>query len=144
MYGASNPEKFSPRAWGSARIKLTFAHLKSAFRVGDSIRRHERFTRGKLRLQRFGRRHTGGLHECFGLGDRFVVGATANRQFHTKHLQRPLVPPHRLCAVRAIRLAGLSEVVAGTLVRAAHEVDLRQRVEDRAGRLFELHRAADV
>jgi hypothetical protein len=33
--------------------------------------------------------------------------------------------------------------IAGAFVRAAHQVNLRERVEHGAGRLVELHRAAD-
>ena len=83
------------------------------------------------------------LRQLVGHRERLVVGAAPDRQLDAEHLERPLVPAHRLRAVGAVGLAGLAQVLAGALVRAAHQVNLRQRVEHRAGRLVELNRAAD-
>ena len=143
MNRAPDTKKLAPRAWSGARIEPALAQFEPVLRLGNAIRRHQRLARGQLRLERFGRRDARCLHQLLGMVDGFVVSATANRQFHAEHFQRPLVPAHRLRAIRAVGFAGLAEVLAGTLVGAAHQVDLRQRVEDRAGRLLELHRAAD-
>ena len=82
--------------------------------------------------------------QLVGHRDGFFVRAAPNGQLDAQYLERPLVPSHGLRAVRAVRVARLPQVFAGALVRAAHQVNLRERVEDGARRLLELHRAADL
>ena len=69
---------------------------------------------------------------------RLVRRAAPRGQLGFEHADRPLVPQARLRAVAAVRLAGLAQVVAGRLIAAAHQRDLRERVEDGAGDFVEL------
>ena len=70
--------------------------------------------------------------------------AAPQRHARLEHAHRPLIPAARL-RVLAVGLARPLQAAAGLLVVAANQVNLRQRVEHRAGRLaHELQRAADV
>jgi hypothetical protein len=143
VHRAPDAKEFAPGGGSGPGIEPTLARFEPPLRFRNAIGRHQRFARGQLRLDRLCRRDARGVHQRLGVGDGFVVGAPANRQLHAEHLQRPLVPPHRLGAVRAVGFARLAEVFGGTLVGSTHQVDLGERIEDGAGRLLELHRAAD-
>ena len=88
-------------------------------------------------------RHARRSRELVGHRQRLVECAPSDGELDAEHLERPLVPPHRLRAVGAVRFARVTEVFAGALVRPAHQMNLRERVEHGAGRLVELDRAAD-
>ena len=72
-------------------------------------------------------------------GEGLVGGAAPHRQLGLEDPDRPSVPAAGLHAVGAVGVAGLLQVLAGRLVGAANQVNLRERVEDRAGRLVELN-----
>src|SRR5439155_16067672 len=93
----------------------------------------QRIERGRARLQNLIR-----------LRHRLIEQSTAQREACAEHANRPFVPMARLAAVGAVGFARTSEKVAGGLVPAANQVNLRERVEDRAGRLVELNGASYV
>src|SRR5205814_4875152 len=66
------------------------------------------------------------------------------RETRAEHAHRPLVPLARLPSVRAVGCARAREELARRVVAAADQVNLRERVEDGAGRLVKLNRAADL
>ena len=94
----------------------------------------------KIGLNRFGRR---GLRGDFvGEPQRFFRCAAASGKLRFEHANRPLVPEAGLCAVAAVGLARLPQVVAGRFIPATHQRDLRERVVHGAGDLVELRLAA--
>ena len=136
-----NSPQLAGVAFGSRRDSQ---RLEAMLGVIDSAGRDHRFAGSEVGLNGVSRRHAGRLCQGVGHRDRLVVRASPDGELHAKHLQRPLEPAHRLRAERTVRIAGLTQILARALVRAAHQVDLRQRVEDRAGRLVELNRTADL
>ena len=79
-----------------------------------------------------------------GQGDRLVQASPPEREARAEHADRPLVPAARLAAVVAVGLSGLPQHHFGLVVLAADQVDLRERVEDRAGCLVKLDGAAQL
>ena len=82
--------------------------------------------------------------DIVGERHRLVERAFPQRQPCAEDADRPFVPVAGLAAVRAVGLDGPGQELARHLVAAAHQVDLRERVEHRARRLVELDRAAHV
>ncbi len=82
--------------------------------------------------------------DVVGPRDGFVERASTEREPRAEDAHRPFVPMAGLAAVGAVRLDGAGQELAGHFVPAAHQVNLRERVEHRAGRLVELDRAPHV
>ncbi len=129
-----------------ARPSGSSASAAAARRCSASGRRSrgdQRFGGDQRRLQRVERRRAG-LQDLVGARDRLVERAAAQREPRAEHAHRPFVPLAGLAAVGAVRLAGAAEEIARGVVAAADQVNLRQRVEHRAGGLVKLNRAAHL
>src|SRR5207247_475338 len=70
--------------------------------------------------------------------------STLQREPGSQDADRPLVPFTGLPTVRAVGLAGAPEVVAGRVVAAANQLDLRESVEHSASRFVKLNRTAHL
>ena len=141
---AAQPQELAPRAGRGARIEPRF-HLRQAmFGVVDAPGGQQRLGGDQLRFDRFRGRRVGRLGDLVGDRERFVGLAAPRREARADHAQRPLIPAAGVASVGAVGLGRLPQVLGGVLVVAAHQRHLRQRVVDGAGRLVELHRAADV
>ena len=106
----------SPQFAGApARIEAAFARLEPLLGFVEASAGEQRLARGEVGLDGVCRRNARRVHELVGHRQRFVEGAAPDRQLDAQHLQRPLVPAHRLRAVGAVRLAGAA---AGTRRRA--------------------------
>ena len=138
----ADAEELAPVGRRRLRIEPRLARLEAMLGIVDAARRDHRFAGGEVGLDGVGRRHAGRLRQRVGHRHGLVVRASSDGELHAKNFERPLEPAHGLRAERTVRVAGLTQILTGTLVRAAHQVNLRQRVEDRAGRLVELNRAA--
>ena len=95
----------------------------------------ERFGHDQLALEHVswrGLRRTGDVGSD---GERGAVLVLSQRESGLEHLERPLIPAAGLGAVLAVRLASFLQTTADGLVLATCEVDLRQGVEHRTGRL---------
>ena len=89
----------------------------------------------------------GGAPACRISSTRATASSTrcaSQREPRAEHAHRPFVPLARLPAVGAVGFARAGEELARRIVAAADQVNLRERVEDGAGRLVELDRAAHV
>ena len=129
-----------------ARLRGSSASAARASRClgfGEPARRGERFGGDERGLQRIERRRAG-RENLVGSRDGLVERAAPEREPRAEHADRPFVPAARLPAVRAVRLAGAAEKLARDVVLAANQVNLRERVEDGAGGLVKLNRAADL
>ena len=134
----------SPQLAGALRGSRRPSHASS--RCSASRRRpvaNQRFTGGEVGLNRVARRDARRLRERVGHRDRFVECLSPRGQLDAEYFQRPLVPAHGLRAVRTVRFAGEPQILVGAFVRAAHQMNLRERVEHRARRLVELDGAPD-
>ena len=140
---AAQPQVLAPRGRRHARIERVGGRREALLRLGQASGERQGFGGDERRLQRVeGRR--AGREDVVGARDRFVERAAAEREPRAEDAHRPFVPLAGLAAVGAVRLAGAGQELAGDLVAAANQVNLRQRVEHRAGRLVELNRAAHV
>ena len=140
---ASNTQKLAPVGRSGSRIEAPFARLDARFRVRDAVGGDQRFACRKVRLNGLARRHAGRTCEVIGHHERFVEFPLADRELDAQHFERPFVPPHGLRAVGAICLAGVTKVLTGPLVGAAHQMNLRERVEDGARGFMKLDGTAD-
>ena len=141
---AAQSQELAPRAGRGARIE-TRLHLRQAMLgLVDASGGQQRFGGDQLGFDRFRRRRVGRLGDLVGDRERFVGLAAPRREARADHAQRPLIPAARVASVGAVGFGRLPQVLRGVFVVAAHQRHLRQRVVDRAGRLVELHRAADI
>ena len=134
-------EIFAPRGRRDSRVEGIGGRRQPRFRLGEPVGEGQRLGGDERRLERVERRRAGlknFVHAC----DRVVEVAAPQREPRAEHAHRPLVPLAGLAAVGAVRLAGAAEKIAGRVVAAADEMNLRERVEDGAGRFVELNRAA--
>ena len=125
-------------AWRARRCASPTAS-ESRLGFGRAAGREQRFARDQIGLNRFRRRCFRG--DFVGEPQRFFRCPAPSGKLGFEHADRPLVPEACLRAVAAVRLAGLPQVVAGRLVAAAHQRDLRERVVHRAGNFVELRLA---
>ena len=112
-------------------------------RFVEAAVRDQRFGRNERRLQRVERR-CAGLQHFVGADDGLRGLAAPQGEPGAEHADGPFVPAARLTAVRAVGFARAAEKVGGGFVLAANQMNLRQRIEHRAGRLVELDRTANV
>ena len=110
---------------------------------GQPARRCEGLGRDERGLQRVERRSIGAENRV-GERHRLVEGPATEGQSGAQNPHRPFVPAAGLPPVGAVRLAGTTEELAGDVVLAANQVNLRQSVEDGARGFVKLDRAADV
>ena len=129
------------RAWRARRCVRRPA--KACFGFSCAIGRQQRFARDQIRLNGLGRRRADG-GDFVGEPQRFFRGAAPRRELGLQHADRPFVPLAGLRAVSAVGFAGLAKVIAGRFVAAAHQRDLRERVEDRAGNFVKLNWSSDL
>src|SRR5512138_2151320 len=100
---SSNAQELAPIRRCASRIEAAFAPIETPFRFLNLTGDDERFARGELGLDRIRRWYARGLRERVGHRNGFVVRTPPDREFDSEHLQRPLVPPHRLRAVSTVR-----------------------------------------
>jgi hypothetical protein len=141
---APDAEVLAPGGRCAPGIETALAGGQPLLRLADAIGGDERFARRQLGERRLGRRDPRGPNQLLGHRQRFVVRAPPDRHLDAEDLGSPFVPPHDLGAIRPEGLARLAKVVGGALVGAAHQVDLRKRVEDGAGGLAKLNGTAQV
>ena len=119
--------------------------VQPPLRLLDQVRREQRLDGDQLGLEHVARRRVERLGDVGRQRQRRSRLPAPQREPRLEHLQRPLIPARRLRSVLAVGFARLLQAAARGLVLAADQVDLRQRVEHRAGRLaHELQRAAHV
>ena len=121
--------------------QLRASRVELPFRIGHTPFGEERFHRDEFRLRDVGRRSVVGAGDLDSHGQRLRGVAAPQRDAGFERAHRPVVPTAGI----AVGFARSLQTPAGVVVLAADQVNLRQRVEDRAGRLaHELHRAAHV
>ena len=140
---AAQPQVLAPRRRRHLRIEPVGGRLQPLFGLGRTVAGGERLGRDERRLQRVERRRAR-LQDLVDARHRFVERAAAQREARAEHAHRPLVPLARLPSVRAVGFARAREELARRVVAAADQVNLRERVEDGAGRLVKLNRAAHL
>ena len=141
---AAHAQELAPVGRRRPRVEARLARREALLGLGHASELEQRFAGRQVGLDGVGRRNVRRGDQLVGARDGLVEGAAADGELDLQHLDRPLVPLAGLRAVAAVGLAGLTQIFAGAVVGAAHQVDLRQRVEDGAGRLVELHRLADL
>ena len=139
---AAQSKVFTPRARHGPRVDACCDVFHACFGLSRAIRCKQGFAGNQLGLDRLGGRRR--RRDFVGEPQRFVGGASARRQLRFEHANGPFVPQARLSAVTAVRLAGLSQIVARRFVSATHQRNLRERVEYGAPDLVELNLASDL
>jgi hypothetical protein len=145
MKAAPQAKELTPRAAHRSRLNSRRGRLELFLGAIDVPGCQERLSQDQLALQHVGSRCLRRARDIRRDGVRRAMLTVPERKPGLEHLQRPLIPAARLGAVFAVRLPGFLQAAAGGIVLAARQMDLRQRVEHRAGRLpHELQRASDV
>ena len=143
VQGAAQAEVLAPRRRGDPRIQRAGRGVQALLGPRTIVRGGQRFGGDQRRLQRVNGRRAG-LQDLVGERHRFVERPAPQREPRAEHADRPLVPVAGLAPVGAVRVAGPRQKLAGRFVAAAYQMNLRQRVEDGAGRFVKLNRAADL
>ena len=140
---AAQPQELAPGRGRDLRIEHVGGRREPLSGVGQPSGERQGFGGDQHGLQRVERRRAG-PEDVVGPRDGFVERAPPEGEPRAQDADRPFVPVAGLAAVGAVRLDGARQELAGHFVPAAHQVNLRERVEHRAGRLVELDRAAHV
>ena len=142
---APRSRRYSPQVGRrDARVEDVGGRREALLRFRQPAGRGQRFGRDQRRLQRVERRRAGARASRRRATSASSSAPLPQREPGAEHPHRPFVPMARLASVGAVRLAGAAEELAGHVVAAANQMNLRERVEHGAGRLVELNRAAHV
>ncbi len=140
---AAQPQEFPPRAAHRARLNPRSDGIELGQCLRRFSQRQEGFDRDQVRHQGVGRGRVRGAGELAADRDRPLGIAAPQRDAGVEHPHRPLIPAAGLGL--PVGGAGPLQALGRFFVGAAYDVDLSQRVEDRAGGLPpELHRAPHV
>ena len=140
---AAQPQIFPPRRGRHLRIERLGGGRQPLLGLGQPAGARQRFGGDQGGLQGV-ERGSARVQDFVGAGDRVVEIAAPHRQARTQDADRPFVPLAGLPSERAVGVAGARQILGSGLVRAADHVNLREGVEDGAGGLVKLDRAAHV
>lgn len=140
---SSNSQVLTPVCRRTPRVEPSFAGFEALLGLSQAAGSNQRFACGEVGLNQIALRNARSLRQRVGHAHGFVECLASRRQLDAQYFQRPLIPAHRLRAVRSVRFAGEAQIFLGAFVRSAHQMNLRERIEHCAGRLVELDGAAD-
>jgi hypothetical protein len=112
----------------------------AVFRFRQAVSGDQRLSGDEGRLQGVERRRSG-LENLVHARHGIVQRRAPEGESCAEYPDGPLVPLTRLASVSAERFAGAAEEVAGRIVAAADEMNLRQRIEHGSRGLVKLNRA---